>query len=939
MKGQTIAHYRIGPQLGSGGMGVVYSAEDIRLGRAVAVKFLAPELVNDDTALARFAREARSASALNHPHICTIYDVGESGPHRYIVMELLEGHTLNAVVQHRPLDSDLLLQLSIQVSDALQAAHDRGIVHRDIKPANIFVTRDGNAKILDFGLAKLTHETGAASAADVDRTTGKRGHRLTSAGVRLGTVAYMSPEQVRGAALDHRSDLFSLGAVIYEMATGDPAFTGSTDANVFDAILYREPVPATAKNQRLPRLFDDVIARALEKDRDLRYQTAADLKADLQRMRRDSAPRAPVAVSARPAATPPRRRVLAALWAVPALVLLALLMAWRGAPAATLAERDRILVGDFINETGEAVFDETIERAVAFQLEQSPYFDLVPEPQVAEVLRFMARPPDEPITVEIAREICERGAVAAWLSGSIARLGSTYAIHLDARGCSSGETLASEQIQAEGREKVLPAVGAAITRMRATLGETLASVERFNQPIEQATTASLPALRAYSIGHRLVLSGRQHDAIPLFKEATTLDPDFALAYARLSTIYGNLGMENESVIAAREAFAGANHVSERERLYITQRYHSVVTGDAERYRAVLELYAQTFPGDAIPHINLGDLMLNLGQFEQALVHLETARRLNPRHRTVYDNLAIAHRALGRYGEADAIMREQIAHTQETGYTHIQLFETALAAGATDRMEEERRWFRQRGDEIRLLVVEANECEFTGRFRRLRELVELGTQRDTSRNDAVGAAWRLSDQAAREAVVGHAAHARRLVERALAMASTPEIWARAALPAALAADARLAGTLLEKVHPQFASNTEFGIYFARNRAAMALAQHDPAAAIDALAGMSNSELGLWAGYWVVYLRGVAYQQAGNAAASLNEFDKILRRRGLEPYNVLVPLSHLQAARAAAATGDITRSRAEYDRFLSLWATADEDLPVVREARREFAALPQ
>ena len=950
MKGQTVSHYRIGTQLGVGGMGVVYAAEDVRLGRAVAVKFLAPELVHDATALERFRREARSASGLNHPHICTIYDVGEHGQQHFIVMELLEGRTLREVLGGGPLELPLLLRLGVQIADALDAAHGRGIIHRDIKPANIFVTSPGNAKILDFGLAKLSREIRLGSIDRGQRSTRSDDVRtLTVEGMPLGTVAYMSPEQARGETLDGRTDLFSLGAVVYEMATGRPAFPGTTDAIVFDGILHRQPVTASQFNPDLPPGLDTVVSKALEKDRRLRYQTAGDIKADLLRLERDAGPHyhdqdpgTPVRQlepeRARGAAT---SRFLPAAAAFFVLAIAAIVaVVWKTEQAPILSERDRILLADVANETGEPVFDDTLERAIAFQLEQSPYLNLVPETQVAETLRFMGRQPSEAITGRLAHEICERENIAALISGSIARLGSTYVIHVDATNCRSGEALAREQAEADKKEQVLRAVGGAVTRLRGKLGETLASVERFDTPIEQATTPSLAALRAYTAGHLQVLNGRQGDSIPLFKQAIALDPDFALAYARLSTVYANLEMTEEAIDAARQAFRRAGRVSERERLYITLRYHSVVTGDVDRYRAALEVYSQTYAHDPIPLINLGDLLMNLGQFADAIDRLERARRLNPRHRTVYDNLVEAYLGVGRFEEAAATLREQMKHTQETAYTHVQSSTIAFARGDFRLFEQERQWLRDRNDTIRLQNLDARTFQFLGRFREARELIELGVQRDLARGDRRGAALRLTSQAAREAVVGNKRETRRLVERALALATGPVMWESAALPLALAGDVSRATSLLDRCLPHFRSHTEYNaVYIPRDRAAVALARGDPTDALNALQPAAAYELGKWAGYWIVYLRGAAYHQGGDGRTSMGEFGKILNHVGLEPFSVLIPLAHVQLARAAALAGDTARSRAAYDHFLSLWHAADGELSLLQAAKRERASLPE
>jgi serine/threonine protein kinase/predicted Zn-dependent protease len=927
MKGQTVSHYRISDQLGAGGMGVVYAAEDMRLGRRVAVKFLAPDLLQDPQALERFRREARSASSLNHPHICTIYDVGAHGEQQFIVMELLEGQTLRELIKEGRIDVGVLLRLGVQIADALNAAHGRGIVHRDIKPANIYLTSEGTAKILDFGLAKLSNETSQSRGAA--RSTRSRTGFPTVPGTPVGTINYMSPEQARGEALDTRSDLFSFGAVLYELATRRPAFAGSTDAVVFDAILHRTPVPPSRINPALPPAFDDVIKRALEKDPALRYQTAADLEADLERLRR--APPDSVVTQ--------RKRVARALsWVLPLALAAILAVIWRTGTTPGLAQHDRILLADFVNNTEDPVFDDTLQRAVAYQLEQSPYVNLVPETRVAETLRLMGRAPDERITSALARDICERDGIAVVVSGSITSLGTQYAIHLDATGCRSGESIAREQVQAESKERVLRAVGEAVSRLRRELGESAASIERFDRPIEQVTTPSLPALRAYTLGHFQVLSGHQPEAIPLFKRAIELDPHFALAYARLSTIYHNLNMTEPAAEAARQAIRRADRVSEREKLYITQRYHSIVTGDLDQYRDTLEIFRQTYPRDPVPLINLGVLSAHTGQFGEAVRIMEEARRLHPTYRAIYDNLADYYRTLNRFDDAAAILHEQVKHTRETAYTHYQLFTIFFVQGDTRRRDAEWQWLRDKNDVTYLERIDSNLARSAGRLREAREIAERAAERDLARDDRRGAAFRLTSIAVHSALAGNAREAQRLANRAVALAPTPATWESASFPLALAGDAARATQLLEQCLPHFPTQTQYkSVYLPVDRAAIALARGDAAAALEALRPAAAYELGDWAEYWVVYLRGVAYLRLGAARESLAEFEKILKRPGLYPFNIAIPLAHLYEGRAAALAGDMRRSMAAYDRFLELWKNADPDLPVVREAIEERSRI--
>ncbi|MGA7626109.1 MAG: protein kinase [Candidatus Acidiferrales bacterium] len=964
MIGQTISHYRIVEKIGAGGMGEVYRAHDVQLERDVALKFLPPGTLSDESARKQFRKEALALAKLNHPNIETVYEFGSQEDADFLAMELIAGNSLKQKINEGSLLEAEIVRLGLQLAEGLAAAHEQGVVHRDLKPANLMVTPSGRLKILDFGLAKLIHH---------DVPTDMTRSITMESGIISGTVPYMAPEQLRGLDVDPRVDIYGAGAVLYELAAGCRPFPQSQGAELMGAILYQPPVPPSSINPRIAPGLENVILKALQKEPSQRYQSARELVVALEGLSFSGAAKTTDSASAiriaAPAAVPTAvpspalasfkasgARWLVIPFAAVSVVAVAAVAYSYFHRAPALTEKDTIVLSDFTNTTGDVVFDDTLKTALNESLRQSPFLNVLSESEVAKTLQLMTRPSSTKLTPEVTRELCQRAGSKAYIAGAIGSLGSEYVLGLKAVNCQSGVTLAKEQATAASKEQVLEALGESATKMREKLGESLATLQRFDVPLEQATTSSLEALKAYSLGLKATSEKGFAAALPYNQRAIELDPNFAEGYDEVGADYASLGEVTRASEYLTKAFQLREHASEVEKLDITADYYSRVTGELNKAAQTFQEEIASYPRRPGGYGSLGIVYASQGEYEKASEITRQAVPLAPDAARWYTNLANYALALQQFDGARRIIREAQARKLDSVLFHNAFYALSFLGLDSAAMTEQQQWFVGKPQFENVGLALASDTEgYEGHLGKARELTKRAVDsaiRADSRED--GAIWQ-ANAALRQAAYGNAAEARQAAAEALKIAPRSQgAQSEAALAFAMAGDMARAESLAQDLEKRFPLDTQMqSLWLPAIQAQVLLDRKNPAAALDTPQAASTIDFGQIqfvvniSCLYPVYVRAEAFLTAGQGSAAAVEFQKILDHSGIVWSCWTGALAHLGVARANAlqsrtlqgADADAARVRAlaAYKDFLTLWKDADPDIPILKDAKTEYAKL--
>jgi len=965
----TLSHYRIVSKLGAGGMGEVYLAQDTKLDRKVALKILPAEFASKQHRMQRFVQEAKAASALNHPNIITIYEIDETDSGHFIALEFIEGQTLRKRLHRTEMKIDQVLDVAIQTATALSAAHSAGIIHRDIKPENIMLRNDGIVKVLDFGLAKLTEHT---QISEVDMEAPTSAAMITEPGEIIGTTSYMSPEQARGLPLDARTDIFSLGVLIYEMVTRRRPYDGSSKPEILASILSDKAVPPLARYSReAPDELERIVEKALAKERDQRYQSAKDLLNDLRHCKKrleidaelerttpdrmtmstwdgiSVAPKTSAALSSTKQTSSAeyifnqvKLHKRGALITLGMLVVVALAAGvfwyFKSTSANALTEKDTVVLADFVNTTGDPVFDGTLKQGLAVQLEQSPFLNIFSDQRVRETLRFMNRSPDERVTKEIAREICQRQGLKAFLGGSISNLGSHYVITLEATNAQTGDTITREQVEAESKEQVLSVLGKAATTLREKLGESLSSIQKYDVPIYQATTSSLEALKAFSVGVEHQLKGKYLEAIPFFKRATETDPNFARAYAAMSSMYYNTRQYDLAADTSRKAYELRDRVGEYERLYINQIYYDNVTGELDKYLDTLELWKRTYPRDSAPHNNLAVKYNELGQFDKAAEEAREAIRLNPNSASGPSLLASSSVGLNRFDEAKEIIRQALSQKLENLRMHQNLYRIAFVQGDAAGLKKEIDWATGKPEEYAAQSWQADSAAFSGQLQQARKFSATAFELAQRRDLKEVAAQITAGAAARDAQFRDCTTVKQQTTKALQLSHDRITLSLSAQALAVCGDTGQTKTLVEELTKRFPTDSLINqVRIPLIEAHIEMQRGNPAQAIQLLEKTRLYQRNIL--FPIAYLRGQADLAEKRGAEAAAQFQEILDNRGWSALSYFYPLAYVGRARAAVLQGDTATARKAYEDFFALLKDADSDLTILIEAKKEYDKL--